>query len=329
VTSPSADALTSAATWAFSAQTEAGATVTVTVNGVPATIDVTREGRITGTLNLAEGTNVIVVTATDALGNVGTATRTIVRDSSGPIISAIADELSPTNAESTTVTGSVAEEVTAVWVNGMAAAVAADGTFSATIPLREGSNAIQVITWDAAGNQGTANLPAIVRDTVAPTVSVSLLVAGQPAPAVIRDLATTTVTVSGNAPDADVFFVTINGQSVGGGGAFTRDFTLAVGDNVFVVQAVDDAGNVGTASASVSYAPVLIQERANYNSIIASGVAVVLLIVGFVVGYLLSGRGGGPATPVEVPGGMPKKGEARAEEELPSQEAPAGEEEEL
>jgi hypothetical protein len=137
------------------------------------------------------------------------------------------------------------------------------------------------------------------------------------------------VTVSGTVPDADVFFVTINGQSVGGGGAFSREFDLAVGDNVFVVQAVDDAGNLATFTVSVSYSPVVIQERANYNSIIASGVAVVLLIVGFVVGYLLSGRGGGPATPVEVPGGMPKKGEARAEEELPSQEAPSGEEEEL
>ena len=333
ITSPATDSLTSLGTWPLEAWTEPGATVTVTVNGVPATFTVSPEGRISGTLTLAEGANDLVITADDTLLNRGTATRLVTRDSTAPVVMASADVLSPTNARSTTVTGTVDEAVTTVWVNGMAASVAADGSFEATVPLLEGTNFMQISTQDAAGNTVVyPTVPAdwvIVRDTIAPTIDASVFVGTAAAPAVIRDINVRQVTVSGTVPDADVFFVTINGQSVGGGGAFSREFDLAVGDNVFVVQAVDDAGNLATFTVSVSYSPVVIQERANYNSIIASGVAVVLLIVGFVVGYLLSGRGGGPATPVEVPGGMPKKGEARAEEELPSQEAPSGEEEEL
>jgi len=330
VTSPATDSLTSAGTWPLEAETEPGATVAVTVNGVPATFTVSPEGRISGTLTLAEGANDIVVTAEDALLNVGTATRLVTRDSIAPVVTASADILSPTNARSTTVSGTVDEDITTVWVNGMAAGVAADGSFEATVPLVEGTNPVQVIAWDAAGNQRVANLPSIVRDTIAPTITAELRVNGavltEP---VIDDIAVRQVEVSGSAPDLDVFFVTINGQSVGGGGAFSQDFDLAVGDNVFVVQAVDDAGNLATFTLSVSYSPVVIQERANYNSIIASGVAVVLLIVGFVVGFLLSGRGGGPETPPPEVAGMTPKEAAREEEELPGTEAPPTEEEEL
>jgi hypothetical protein len=240
---------------------------------------------------------------------------------------------------STKVSGTVGEGVLAVSVlntqSGASvwAAVAADGTFEANIPLIEGANDIEVNAWDAAGNQGTfPQSPAtfrVVRDTIAPTISAELLVAGLAAPTVIRDVGVTQVTVSGDVPGTDVFFVTVNGQSVGDGGPFTRAFDLAVGDNVFVVQAVDDAGNLATYTLAVAYAPVVIQERANYNSIIASGVAVVLLIVGFVVGYLLSGRGGGGESPPPETAEMPPRQESRAEEELPRTEAPPAEEEEL
>ncbi len=329
VTNPPMDALTTASSWPFEAETEPGATVTVTVNGVPATIVVSPEGRISGTLSLAQGTNMIVVTAEDSLLNVGTATRTVTRDSIAPGIVAFASVSSPTNEMSTTVTGMVDEDVTSVWVDGVAAGVAVDGSFMATVPLVEGSNTIQVVTWDAAGNQGVLDLPAIVRDTIAPTINAGLLVGGIAAPTVITDRSVSQITVAGSAPDADVFYVLINGEPVGGGGAFSRVFDLVVGDNVFVVHAVDDAGNVGTFTVSVSYAPQVIQERTNYNAIIASGLAVVLLIVGFVVGFLLSGRGGGGGggAPSEAP--EAPKGERRAEEELPTEGAPSPEEEEL
>jgi len=135
----------------------------------------------------------------------------------------------------------------------------------------------------------------IVRDTVAPTIAVSLTDAtGRAVTGPITDLATTNVTVSGSV-DLDVYFVTVNGRAVNLiNGRFSVRLPLGVGDNVFIVQAEDDAGNVARSQVSVAYSPVQVQGVANYNSIIASGVAVVLLIVGFVVGYLLSGRGGGP-----------------------------------
>jgi len=321
ILSPLTDTLTTATTWAFEAVTEPGATVTLTVNGVLVTPTVTPEGRITATLYLtSDGPQVIVVTAADALGNTATATRTIVRDATAPGITASADELSPTNARTTTVTGRVNEDITSVWVNGMEAGVAEDGTFSAVVPLSEGPNTITIVAWDDAGNQRTYALPPIERDTVAPTIVLNSL------PAVINSISTTTVDVSGTVSGADVFFVTVNGRPVArdASGAFSETFDLAVGDNVFVVQAQDDAGNVAQSVVSIAYTPVVTRVTQNYNSIIVSGVAVVLLIVGFVIGFLLASRGG-----EKEPEAAPTRAEARAEEELPREEPKKTEEEEL
>ena len=183
-----------------------------------------------------------------------------------------------------------------------------------------------ITTTDDAGNTATTSLGPIVRDTVAPTITVSLTDAtGRAVTGPITDLATTNVTVSGSV-DLDVYFVTVNGRAVNLiNGRFSVRLPLGVGDNVFIVQAEDDAGNVARSQVSVAYSPVQVQGVANYNSIIASGVAVVLLIVGFVVGYLLSGRGGGP----EPAASKEAREEAPVEEELPraEQEAPHEEEE--
>jgi len=324
VTSPAGDGFTNTASLAYEAWTEPSAVVDLTRNGVPVTASIDAAGRVSAVVTLVAGANELVLTSTDSLGNAASVARTVVLDTTNPVISATADVRSPTNARSTTISGRVTEAVETVWVNDAPIAVGTDGTFSAVVALAEGSNVVTIVTWDAAGNQGTASMPPIERDTAPPSITMTA------PPSRITDLNVQTVTIGGTVPDDDVFFVTVNGQPVARtpSGAFSREFDLAVGDNVFVVQAQDDAGNVASATVSVLYSPVIVQERANYNSIIASGVAVVLLIVGFVVGYLLSGRGGGPATPVEMPGGLPKK-EGRAEEELPGEQAPPVEEEEL
>ena len=243
-----------------------------------------------------------------------------------------ADASSPTNRRSTRISGSVNEGVSEVCVSMGGTvlgctAVAADGTFSLVVPLVEGPNVFDLRTTDAGGNAGTATLATIERDTVAPSIILDSL------PVVVTDINDDTVTVSGTADASGLFFVTINGQPATvfdpgtnlPTGEFTGDFQLAVGDNTFVIQASDRAGNIAQTVASVAFSPVVTREVPNYNSIIASGVAVVLLIVGFVVGYLLSARGGPPEPPVMAP----PKPEARAEEEIPREEPKKAEEEEL
>ncbi len=326
IVDPSSDVTTNANAWTLVAQTDPGATVVVTLNAVPQTASVSPEGRITSTLDITnDGTYVVGVTVADALGNEQTMSRTIVSDGTSPVITAGIDVPTPTNARSTTVAGTVDEAVSEVFVNGGRVAVAADGSFTALVPLAEGSNSIVVTTVDAAGNTGTRTLGPIVRDTVAPSIAVD------PLDAVITSLDRSSITVNGTASDdVRLFFVTINGQAATLNlttGRFTATFPLAVGDNTFVIQAQDDAGNVATTVASVSYSPTVPHYVNNYNSLIASGVAVVLLIVGFVVGWLLAGRGGGAAA-APAPPRMSRE-EPRAEEELPREEPRKTEEEEL
>ncbi len=329
ITSPSSDGFTNQVSWAFTARTDPGSTVTVTSNGVAQIASVSPEGVVTATIAFAtDGVYTIVVTSADALGNTATASRTVTRDTAAPVLFATADLYGPTNRDSTVVTGNVNEHVVEVLVNGQPVTIAADGSFTAVVALVEGTNRIVVSTQDDAGNTASVTLATITRDTVSPTIRVQLLdVNGDPVLPVITSIDTQNVTVSVTIPDTDVFFVTINGQSVvrNAQGKFVlSQVPLAVGDNTFVIRAQDEAGNGAESVASVSYAPVVVHETANYNSVIASGVAVVLLIVGFVVGYLLSGRGGG-ARPTEAKGESP----TRAEEELPREEERAPEEEEL
>jgi len=130
------------------------------------------------------------------------------------------------------------------------------------------------------------------------------------------------VLIRGTASPGGLFFVTINGQPATLNrttGVFSATLPLAVGDNSFVIQAVDDADNVAQSVVSVAYSPVIQLDVPNYNSIIAGGVAIVLLILGFVVGYLLSGRGGPPAEP-EEPEKPAREEEAVADDASPPEE---------
>jgi len=334
ISSPASDVVTNQATWAFAAQTDPGATVTVAVNGAVQAATVNPDGLVTAVLDIgADGTYVVELMAADALGNENTVSRTILRDGTAPVVSAGADASSPTNRLSTRITGTVNEGVTDVCVSAGGASVgctvvAADGTFSIVVPLSEGTNTFVLQTTDAAGNTGSVTLPGIERDTAAPSIAIDTL------PPVVTNINQGTVTVSGSVtPATGLWFVSVNGQDATvrvnnvPTGAFSADFPLAVGDNTFVVQATDLAGNVAQDSVSVAFSPVVTRDVPNYNSVIASGVAVVLLIVGFVVGYLLSARGGAP--PMEPPAMAPPKMEARAEEELPREEPKKAEEEEL
>ncbi|MBK6406030.1 MAG: hypothetical protein IPF66_13840 [Holophagales bacterium] len=105
----------------------------------------------------------------------------------------------------------------------------------------EGAHLVDVVATDGAGNVATASI-SFTLDTTRPTFRDLL-----PADGSVGRMAT--VTVSGSV-SADAVGVTVNGLTANlAGGAFSlAGVTLAEGENAVALNAVDGAGNVGTAS---------------------------------------------------------------------------------
>src|SRR4030042_2901723 len=113
VASPTSDATAYIRGW-----TDADATVTIDGDGVSVLADGTFEGEVV----LAEGDNVFVVEATDAVGNTATADVTIVLDTTAPVITIDApDDGAVVTEAAVTVSGTVDDAAAIAWVNGVAA----------------------------------------------------------------------------------------------------------------------------------------------------------------------------------------------------------------
>jgi putative Ig domain-containing protein/fibronectin type III domain protein len=142
-----------------------------------------------GSIPLKSGTNVITVTARDAAGNTGNASRSVSYtaplDTTPPSIS-IATPTSATSYTSSTATISIGGTssdnvgVTQVtWVNSLGGSGTASGTTSwsaGSIALQGGTNVITVTARDAAGNVGTDVLSVTYTPPVAST---SVVLTGQ------------------------------------------------------------------------------------------------------------------------------------------------------
>jgi len=131
---------------------------TVTVNGVPATL----ESRTwTATISLHEGNNTITAVAEDAAGNVGTASFQVTLDTQPPRVTIDSPpEGFITNDSLITVAGMINDIVVGtvnggqaqVKVNGIAAEVANRSFLAPDVPLSPGPNTITAIGTDKAGN---------------------------------------------------------------------------------------------------------------------------------------------------------------------------------
>lgn len=139
-------------------------TVASTFNGVTAPVAVTN-GTYSFSVDfsqLAQGTYPVSVTATDAAGNVTTAIRTVIYDTTGPSLAV--DALpSNTGTANLTLSGTVAAPagvnvtvtVTNPATNASEAATVSEGSWSHAITLVPGPNTITVQAQDAAGNIAT------------------------------------------------------------------------------------------------------------------------------------------------------------------------------
>ncbi|MHC5552920.1 Ig-like domain-containing protein [Vibrio parahaemolyticus] len=204
--------------------------------------------------SLADNSYTVTVTATDEVGNQGTATGVLVIDTNAPTVPAAPStpELNPTNGSEISGTAEAGSEVL-VDVDGDGISdytTVADGNGDWSItpdtPLADGTT----VTATASDEAGNESAPAtVVVDGVAPIVSVNDATTNDATPTLTGSVDDATASVTVTVDGAD-YTATNNGD-----GTWTlADDTLAsLADNSYTVTvtATDEAGNQGTATGTL------------------------------------------------------------------------------
>jgi len=218
-------------------------------------------------VTLPATTNAIDVIATDGAGNTTMVSTTVIKDTSVPSISISTNGGAnfATNTTPLALAGIASDNFVVAsvqWQNNGGAFNAAAGTTSwtASIPLVAGSNAIVVRATDGAGATATASIT-VTLDQTPPTVTIT-------GPTAAPTLSTTasTATISGTYSDAGGGSVTsVNWSTTGAvapasgattlsAGTFTSTaaINLAAGAQTITVTATDSAGNTSTDSIVIT-----------------------------------------------------------------------------
>ena len=224
-------------------------------------------------VSLVNGTNTITVTARDGAGNSATDVLTVTRtDGQAPTLNLTAptsgSQYSSTSS-SISLGGTATDDVGVIRVT-WASDRGGSGTATITtgmgnngtdlswatsaITLQPGLNTFTVTAFDAANNQYSKTLAVTLTDTAAPTVAITT-----PTASGTHSTTSDTVTIGGTA--ADSFGVTqvswSNNQGGSGVASGTTAWsasgvTLKGGANIITVTARDAAGNVGSATLTVT-----------------------------------------------------------------------------
>ncbi len=208
----------------------------VAVNGTALALQ--PDGTWSAQLTLPEGPTLLSLVATDVAGNAAHASLAVAVDTTPPAIT-VSSPLANAKiaALATTVLGAVRDATSVqVSVNGTAATVFRDGSFSARVALTPGANDLLVHAVDAAGNASDQHL-AVRANIVPPTVAIAAPPAGMATNA-------TPLLVRVNAAPADgtdAVTVTIQGQPAtrDTDGSFFLSVPLASGSNTLRAVATD------------------------------------------------------------------------------------------
>jgi sugar lactone lactonase YvrE len=250
ISAPVAGLLTRDSAVAVSGSVQDRTAVQVSVNGLPASMS---SGSFQVTVPLPqEGENTLLIRATDAAGNRTDSTRTVIRDTSPPVLSVSSPaEGLVTRAAEVVVTGSVQDRTrVTVQVNGTPLLGDSTGAFSGSMALAEGVNLLTITATDQAGNSSSV-LRQVTRstpDTIPPVLSVSEPLEGTSTPA-------ERLWVRGRAHDnAGSVTLTINGTAVPvqADSSFAHEVSLVVGSNAITVTATDAAQNPSTLTRTVT-----------------------------------------------------------------------------
>lgn len=219
-------------------------TSSLNVNNQPVTI--AADGTWITQVALIEGSNTIRAVATDQAGNQGDASIRVTLDTTPPI----AQVLSPANFSSFNVspivlTGTVDDITASIKINGVPTPVQADGSWSKTVALNEGSNNISITTEDPFLNTVTQSFVATL-DTVAPIVVINEPIEGSlfNVPSIVA---------KGSVSDLTNTRVTVNGvDAIVDGSTWQAQLPLAEGVNTITALAQDSAGNTSDARVTVN-----------------------------------------------------------------------------
>ncbi|MEM1204479.1 MAG: PKD domain-containing protein, partial [Acidobacteriota bacterium] len=213
----------------------------VTVNGVAATLV---DGSFTATVELVgSGERGLEVVATDLAGQATTVLRTVVLDQLHPEIMLLGPEDGTvTYGAEIEVRGWVedGDGVSTLEVAGQPV-VHGPETFSATVPLAEGPNAIAVQAWDFAGNTSIETLQVIRR-------SLPSLVLTSPANFAL--VSSSTITVEGKVDDPAATVTVAGIPATVTGGTFAVAVSLREGANPITASATDSLGRTVTATVT-------------------------------------------------------------------------------
>jgi len=260
--------------------------VTITLNGKTYTATVGVGGGWSAQVSaadlatLSDGKHTITVSATDAVGQPVTGSdvlnviihnlpnATLDTPFGDSILNAAEAGVSQTLTGNTGVSGSGQTAIVTFGGQDYTAVVAADGSFSVSVPssvltaVGQGPTAVLVAVTDAAGNTSNISVPVSV-DTVAPVVTITTPIAGDGTINAAEAGAIIPVSGTAGAGEAgDTVTIALGGHTytgtVAAGGGWTVNIpadaltNVANGTYTLTATVTDAAGNAGTATAPVT-----------------------------------------------------------------------------
>ena len=201
----------------------------------PTIIPIAADGQFSIKRQLAEGTNIVQLVATDPAGNATALSREIILVTQPPEVTIVAPLNDEWTNESLIAVAGAVPAGTSLKVNGQEATVAEDGSFEREVILQEGDNVLRIEATDDVGNI-TAQELILHRKTTAPALALN-----------VEDNATfqqSEVQVIGKTEPGAI--VTVGGQviTVSSLGEFQTTVNLLNGQNLLEVVSQDQAGNV-------------------------------------------------------------------------------------
>ena len=239
-------------------------------------------GNYSISVTLSEGANTVTIRATDAAGNADSASVSVTRDGTSPSVSVIAPvatgETYFTDKGSIELSGSIGRDTWEAYNSGALAVTATSqvgsatagsitidsgGSYTVSVTLSEGANTVTIKAFDSAGNADSASI-FVNRDGTSPSVSIAT-------PVATGDTYSTdqaSIVVSGSigrdtweAYNSGALAVTATSQvgsatagtlTIDSNGNYSISVALSEGANTVTIRASDSAGNVDSASISVT-----------------------------------------------------------------------------
>jgi hypothetical protein len=252
------DNSTTLATVTLKGKTEAGATVVLQNTNATATAD--SSGNFTfSNVALAVGSTTFTVRSTDAAGNSATRSQAVTRTVTALTVTVNA---LTTNDTTPTITGTVTDPTATVSISvggqTVAATVASNGNWTATVPTALSGTTFTVTATATRGSDTATGTGTVTLDSTAPTVQIT----ANPASPINASSTTITVTFSEVVTNFIQGDITVSGGSLSNfvansdGKTFTATLTPTadgtVNVNVNANVATDAAGNGNTAATQLS-----------------------------------------------------------------------------